>query len=841
MILSKREKFRNIYNSIFLILFIFIFFNPQKCRSEISVNIKEGFDKHYRAGKWTPLIIEMDNTTYDKKDIKKSIKNLRGDLILKIQTSFNKQIAYSRDFELPQNSKKKFFMYAKIPDLFSNANLTIRDENKNIVSKSNLVFNHINFFKSLILIITDESSFSLPELFEKNIYQTVTVSPEDIPDLKFGLDSVDMIILPAAPEKFLNEDQKESLINWIIDGGVVICFGGTKYQTYQNSFLKQYLPVIPEDITSLELEQNNKNNILNNNIFTTAKENNLQKFPINIVKNNGGQNLYSIENYSIISLKNVGLGKIYFCAFEPQPTLNQNISFLEIWNGIFPFRKTGNNELFFWDKILQRFQYGLTSIVKPPSALFISLLLIIYLIFVGPGNYFLLKKIKKLELSWFTIPFIVFVFTLAFYFYGSARKGKDFFIWEFTKMKISSDNSIACCDSVYKVFSPRNSVISLNNLHKHSVLSDFYNWDNTLQKFTDTEMMYNFNYPFISPERKKIISVFSTKQDPSFQYVNKKIELKNMPISQWSDMSIQSDYFKNIDGTISGYADFVNNNINIDIYNKTGITISNSFAACGKYIVYIGEIKPYSEQSYVLKNIDNDKLQHIYSSLSDSKQDKTLKENVIKMYIPLKDSIKIYGNFENKVYLNGWVNQSKSDFNINISAKNYFKNTFIQLPLKWRNINSQFEYFTGQTNTYLINTEGGEYKINNVGLEIFGNTEIYLMSKPIFEDCNVYINSLKVNFILTEPNPDKIEILIFNFKKYYWEKLVWNVPNKLNDMVSIDIPNSSDFITKMNGRIFFKIKNINDKVKYFGRNTIQLFTVSMSGKTIGGNSSDRNL
>lgn len=58
--------------------------------------------------------------------------------------------------------------------------------------------------------------------------------------------------------------------------------------------------------------------------------------------------------------------------------------------------------------------------VAPPAIGGLFLLIVIYLVIVGPFDYFVLKKLRRLELTWITFPAYVTIFTLLILFSGGA-------------------------------------------------------------------------------------------------------------------------------------------------------------------------------------------------------------------------------------------------------------------------------------------------------------------------------------------------------------------------------------------------------------------------------------
>jgi hypothetical protein len=70
----------------------------------------------------------------------------------------------------------------------------------------------------------------------------------------------------------------------------------------------------------------------------------------------------------------------------------------------------------------QNFLFKLADI-KPTSSNYFLIFLLIYVLAVGPLNYFALKWMKKLDLAWVTIPAVVLLFTTASIIIAQTRRG----------------------------------------------------------------------------------------------------------------------------------------------------------------------------------------------------------------------------------------------------------------------------------------------------------------------------------------------------------------------------------------------------------------------------------
>ena len=88
-----------------------------------------------------------------------------------------------------------------------------------------------------------------------------------------------------------------------------------------------------------------------------------------------------------------------------------------------------------------------------PSVRGLAVMLIIYIISVGPINYFFLKRAKRLQWAWVSIPAITLLFSALTLGFGIALHGNDIFINKITYLQLEP-NGDAKFSAFVGVFSP---------------------------------------------------------------------------------------------------------------------------------------------------------------------------------------------------------------------------------------------------------------------------------------------------------------------------------------------------------------------------------------------------
>ena len=83
--------------------------------------------------------------------------------------------------------------------------------------------------------------------------------------------------------------------------------------------------------------------------------------------------------------------------------------------------------------------------------------IVLYILLIGPGDYFFLKKVlKRMELTWITFPTIVVTVSLLAYYAAYVVKGTDLRINKIDVVDIDLDSKVARGTSWVNLFSPQN-------------------------------------------------------------------------------------------------------------------------------------------------------------------------------------------------------------------------------------------------------------------------------------------------------------------------------------------------------------------------------------------------
>ena len=149
----------------------------------------------------------------------------------------------------------------------------------------------------------------------------------------------------------------------------------------------------------------------------------------------------------------LGLGRVVYAA-PGDGTADPNA-----WRPILERSATGN--VFFSElKKTDGYYYALDypargpNESKPPTAVGLASFLGLYIVMLVPANYLVLRRLRRKELAWITIPALVAVFSLAAYLIGSAGMGKTLTVRRVNIAVTSAESQVASVTGQVRIFSP---------------------------------------------------------------------------------------------------------------------------------------------------------------------------------------------------------------------------------------------------------------------------------------------------------------------------------------------------------------------------------------------------
>ena len=723
----------------------------EKSNENISITGSIGYDGNYIVNKITPFNISISNSGED----------IEGEIQVKVYTNnfynyegeeSNIYSLYYQPIELPKGSTKGYKMEIPLTAIRKNYLISIVDKSGNVIASKNIPTNALDPGTVMVGVLSDapESLNYLKnlKLAQSNVsgvnYDNITFLNEDsFPSSKSIIDNFKVIIINDFDTKQLSSEQVQTLKSWIINGGMLVLGTGINAEKVLSGI---------NDIVEYSIGDSKLISSVN---LLGAELNQISNFTVSDIKIDGSKVQVSQDNNTITSNVEMGEGNIVIHSFDMGLSPIKDISdidtfFKEVYTKIDPeyFVVNSEDDYYYYDSISNRIPFFLSS-----GIYFVFIGICIYILLIGPGLYFILKKKDKRELGWVLIPISAVVFTCMIFVLGLNSKYHNNIVNVISKIEVAGTDAVA--DISVNTRSPKggNMTISTDEKLNFKVSEERYRYDN---------------------ENKEIIEFK--------KLAGQKDEITYFDCASWESKTFKADKSFKITGEVTGDLKIQDGSIVGKLTNNTGIDFEDVVLSAFNSYSYIGDF--INGQTIDVKyEIETENWQDIYDFVHSNFEDRYRNEKALnpeenfKLYQRgrmLRDSVnekynngiyesdfalKLFGfNDENilssDILVNGKVpttivgNMYSFNFDVDIYSGDKFS-----IPYGYIKASEVTMYGNKYEYDYLYNTvytyNGGEmqiyYDIDNVenitmfqfdfvyGQGTKGNFEIYNTSKDEWE------------------------------------------------------------------------------------------------------------
>ncbi len=408
----------------------------------LRLTVESGLDGYCKENHWVPIRISVEN----------SGEAIDAQLGVRLQRASQDEVFYGREVSLPPSSRKEFFLYIFpenfLPELKVGLweGATLRAEALSgitCVSERDWIFGVLSDQPTNYLRLTDiqppAGTTVMPQL-----------SIEDLPDRPQALRGVlDALVIANVDTGVLRADQSQALAGWLSTGGRLIVVGGPDWERTAAG-LREFLPLEPAGTITVE-----------NLAALSHLGEGLALLRAPTVLTSGSlqpaaEILLAQDQIPLVVRARFGAGEVIYLSFDPalQP--------IRDWVGLdLLYRKLLEPSLDppswaggFQDWDSARNAIGLVPSAEVPPVWLICGFLLIYIAAVGPLNYYVLKRIGRKELAWYTIPGLVLLFSGLAFILGGRARGNQPVVNQLALVQVWPGLREAQVDGLVGIFSP---------------------------------------------------------------------------------------------------------------------------------------------------------------------------------------------------------------------------------------------------------------------------------------------------------------------------------------------------------------------------------------------------
>lgn len=535
----------------------------------VTMNVTAAYDGNFKYGEWLPLYAEIENKGADANaELQVRVKSGEGGTV------------FAAEVPLPAGARKLVPLYV-VPNNFSRTiDVRLVSGDQLLVSQQVKVNPQPNVNYMVGFVAASRGALSLisgADLPGDTDRQKVLVDIplEELPERAEGLASFGTLVLNDVDTSKLTKEQGNALRQYVEAGGQLVIGGGAGAQ--------RTFAGLPESIWPVKLT--GTQDAQTDDLSALAKFANADAvrtpgpFVLAAAANDrGGRILAGTDAQPLVVERTLRRGAVDFIALDLSAA---------------PFEGWGGSQGF-WSALINQFgafpngmptdvsvrqmrssNYigALSSIpsLSLPSISSLSILLGLFVLLVGPINYFVLKRSRRLHLAWVTIPAITLIFAAGAFWMGYAMRGNDLVLNKIAVVQVQ-DQAPAQVTSYVGLFSPSKRQYELE-VKGGSLLSPA------------NQMYYDPNMPDIAG------------RDITFVQGNPSV-IRGLSVNQWALQTFVAESTWEDFGKLSGDLYLKDNEILAGtVKNDTPYTITDAAVIVNRRFQKLGDLKPGQEVS----------------------------------------------------------------------------------------------------------------------------------------------------------------------------------------------------------------------------------------------------
>jgi len=411
---------------------------PVRAASSIQIDARALVGGRYAVGGWMAISVTLTNDG----------EPTEGTLAAATESG-----AVQRFIEMPAGARKVVMLYIQ-PEAFQRR-VTVQYEEPNGTVEAVVETRVLEQTSSQFAVVGDGAGTLRPQLSvgdEIGLPAPLALTLADIPERSEPLEGISALVW-ADDSSALSEAQRRSIERWVANGGQLVVIGGPDWQSRTSGFT-EILPLdglaavdtVPQ--AALAAWSGTDGAAMEDATISTG------------ALRDDARALVRAEDETILaSMRSVGGGRVILLGtdvateahrgWEGSPRLwarllPTNVA-LEQFFGGFPPDEAQN--------AMGSALGNLPSLEVPPAELLL-VVIVAYILLIGPISYIILRRMDRRELAWVTAPLLVVIFTACSFGIGNSMKGSEVIVNQISLIRSSGAGTSATVESYAGVFSP---------------------------------------------------------------------------------------------------------------------------------------------------------------------------------------------------------------------------------------------------------------------------------------------------------------------------------------------------------------------------------------------------
>jgi hypothetical protein len=396
---------------------------------------------HARTGSWMAIRVDLANDG----------PSFAGELRLVGGTQGRTRFALPVD--LPTTSRKAYTLHAQAPAFGSSLEVALV-ANETVVTSRTVAFALHDPGQLVIGVVAERPGplvAALGRLRDPAGPQPAVaqLTVADLPERPEAWSALDRLVWQDVDAGRLSAEQLAALRTWLAGGGRLTIVGGSGGLGLLGGFPDELLPFRPT--VTIDVDPEAVRGLLGGTVPRGAEA--LPALAGSPAA--GARALASSGDRAIVADRPFGSGAVTLAGFDPStPWLAESTSVDVLWASLVPARGTARTPLIVGDDGILVSLLGTLPALALPSIQGLLLLLLGYIVLIGPVNYLVLRRLDRREWAWVTMPVLVVGFTVAAFAIGFVLRGTDVIVNQIALVRAAPGTDAAQAQVYLGVFSP---------------------------------------------------------------------------------------------------------------------------------------------------------------------------------------------------------------------------------------------------------------------------------------------------------------------------------------------------------------------------------------------------
>ncbi len=385
------------------------------------------YDGIYRIGSWLPI-----HTT---------VQNSGTDTSVAVRVQVPNGATFATTLDLPSGAHKSVTTHVFIPTFVRN--LTVNVVNSGdapgnarhaVLAQENLTLDPQPTHKLILATIAGDGMHTLQiphTLTSDTPITTIPLTLQNLPEQVTGFSTFDTLVLNDVPTLELTDAQRRALTDWVLQGGHLLLAGGAG--------APRTLEGLPAALRPLQVQETQPVQLGGGlGEIPVARGTPMEGMPPPYQRSStllpqAGPQPGGASAPPLLLEQMVGNGRVTFCAVAlNDPVLLAWSEQERFWSDLLRQPQMQNPFLGSPDMPIETFTEGnfaasLTRLpsLELPSLVTLGILLLLYILLVGPLAYLVLRRLDKQALGWVIVPLITLIFAIIAYGLSYTQRGGD--------------------------------------------------------------------------------------------------------------------------------------------------------------------------------------------------------------------------------------------------------------------------------------------------------------------------------------------------------------------------------------------------------------------------------